>query len=180
MNDCLQPITKHNMQQGVYLLLCSCGNGMMDLRCAGRTARHAGRYYYKCPVNGDHPGSFKWFDEHPNLEEVLTAGLSSNMSSPSRYQEAISTVANYHDLRCQCEMQMIPDCKSIPTPESLPPFSDPCFGVAMQKGKHPCVLYGEEVNRCLECTYRDMPMLESVRASWSSSYPESSDESVSE
>ncbi|KAL1536836.1 hypothetical protein AAHA92_29419 [Salvia divinorum] len=44
--------------------LCGCGKGKMELRCAGRSSMNAGRYYYKCPVNGKHPGSFKWYDEY--------------------------------------------------------------------------------------------------------------------
>ncbi|KAL1546015.1 hypothetical protein AAHA92_22674 [Salvia divinorum] len=43
--------------------LCVCGKGKIDLRCAGKSAINAGRFYYKCPVNGKHPGSFKWCDE---------------------------------------------------------------------------------------------------------------------
>ncbi|KAG6405373.1 hypothetical protein SASPL_132962 [Salvia splendens] len=35
----------------------------MVLRCAGKSAQNAGRYYLKCSVNGKHPGSFKWYDE---------------------------------------------------------------------------------------------------------------------
>ncbi|KAG6423499.1 hypothetical protein SASPL_113896 [Salvia splendens] len=42
---------------------CVCGYGRMVLRCAGKSAQNAGRYYLKCPVNGKHPGSFKWYDE---------------------------------------------------------------------------------------------------------------------
>ena len=44
-------------------LECVCGCGRMVLRCAGKSAQNAGRYYLKCPVNGKHPGSFKWYDE---------------------------------------------------------------------------------------------------------------------
>ncbi|KAL1559487.1 hypothetical protein AAHA92_09824 [Salvia divinorum] len=43
---------------------CGCGKRKMEMRCAGRSAMHAGRYYYKCPTNGKHPGSFKWCDEY--------------------------------------------------------------------------------------------------------------------
>ncbi|KAL1566887.1 hypothetical protein AAHA92_02430 [Salvia divinorum] len=43
---------------------CCCGAGKMDLRCAGKSALHAGRLYLKCPVNGKHAESFIWFDEH--------------------------------------------------------------------------------------------------------------------
>ena len=44
--------------------LCSCGNGKMVLRRAGPEAKNAGRYYYKCPVRGQHSGDFKWADEY--------------------------------------------------------------------------------------------------------------------
>ncbi|KAL1549622.1 hypothetical protein AAHA92_17702 [Salvia divinorum] len=37
----------------------------MEMRCAGKSAMNAGRYYYKCPLNGKHPGSFMWCDEYP-------------------------------------------------------------------------------------------------------------------
>ncbi|KAL1564377.1 hypothetical protein AAHA92_06728 [Salvia divinorum] len=43
---------------------CICGEGKMVLRCAGKSAMNAGRYYYKCPVNGKHPGSFLWSNEY--------------------------------------------------------------------------------------------------------------------
>ncbi|KAL1563322.1 hypothetical protein AAHA92_05804 [Salvia divinorum] len=36
----------------------------MELRCAGKSAMNAGRYYYKCPANAKHPGSFMWSDEY--------------------------------------------------------------------------------------------------------------------
>ncbi|KAL1566828.1 hypothetical protein AAHA92_02386 [Salvia divinorum] len=42
---------------------CACGAGKMELRCAGKAAMHAGRYYLRCPHNGKHPGSFRWFDD---------------------------------------------------------------------------------------------------------------------
>ncbi|KAL1550620.1 hypothetical protein AAHA92_18561 [Salvia divinorum] len=43
---------------------CICGEGKMVLRCAGKSAMNAGKYYYKCPVNGKHPGSFLWSNEY--------------------------------------------------------------------------------------------------------------------
>ena len=42
----------------------SCGGGKMELRCAGKNVVHVGRYYLKCPANGQHLGSFKWYDEY--------------------------------------------------------------------------------------------------------------------
>ncbi|KAL1540575.1 hypothetical protein AAHA92_24910 [Salvia divinorum] len=53
---------------------CVCGRGKMELHCAGRSAMNAGRYYYKCPINAKHSGSFKWCDEyHRDGRQVLTA-----------------------------------------------------------------------------------------------------------
>ncbi|KAL1543545.1 hypothetical protein AAHA92_20507 [Salvia divinorum] len=49
---------------------CGCGEGKMELRCAGKTAMHAGRYYLKCPHNGKHLGSFQWYDEYQR--QVIT------------------------------------------------------------------------------------------------------------
>ncbi|KAL1550156.1 hypothetical protein AAHA92_18156 [Salvia divinorum] len=43
---------------------CVCGKGKMHIRCAGRSAIHAGRYYFKCPYNGNHSRSFMWCDEY--------------------------------------------------------------------------------------------------------------------
>ncbi|KAL1536921.1 hypothetical protein AAHA92_29495 [Salvia divinorum] len=42
----------------------------MELRCAGKSARNAGRYYYKCPVNGKHPDSFLWSGEYHNKSKL--------------------------------------------------------------------------------------------------------------
>lgn len=44
---------------------CVCGEGKMVLLRAGKWAINAGRYYYKCPVDGKHPGWFWWYDEYP-------------------------------------------------------------------------------------------------------------------
>ena len=43
---------------------CGCGWGKMAMRCAGKTAVNAGRYYMKCPANLNHSGSFQWCDEY--------------------------------------------------------------------------------------------------------------------
>lgn len=43
---------------------CNCGRGKMKLFCAGKEATHAGRYYYKCPLNAKHSRSFLWCDEY--------------------------------------------------------------------------------------------------------------------
>ncbi|KAL1545162.1 hypothetical protein AAHA92_21916 [Salvia divinorum] len=43
---------------------CVCSPGKMEIRCAGKSAMNAGRFYLKCHVNGKHPGSFKWHDEY--------------------------------------------------------------------------------------------------------------------
>lgn len=51
------------MRMEDYSPQCCCGNGRMVLLRVGRSARNAGRYYYKCPLYHDHHGSFKWFDE---------------------------------------------------------------------------------------------------------------------
>ncbi|KAG6394914.1 hypothetical protein SASPL_145505 [Salvia splendens] len=36
------------------ILMCFCGNGKMEVRCAGEGAKHRGRYYYKCPLGNKH------------------------------------------------------------------------------------------------------------------------------
>ncbi|KAL1558852.1 hypothetical protein AAHA92_09267 [Salvia divinorum] len=38
-----------------------CGARKMEMRCAEKSAMHAERYYLKCPADGKHRGSFKWF-----------------------------------------------------------------------------------------------------------------------
>ena len=57
------------MQDGVPTPKCPCGHGMMVMKCAGKAAKYANRFNYKCPLNRDHPGSFKWFDEHAHAFE---------------------------------------------------------------------------------------------------------------
>lgn len=43
---------------------CCCGEGEMVLLKAGKHAMNAGRYYLKCPADGKHPMSFKWYDAY--------------------------------------------------------------------------------------------------------------------
>ncbi|KAL8486257.1 hypothetical protein ACS0TY_023096 [Phlomoides rotata] len=40
---------------------CTCGGGRMMIKMA-RSLLHHGRYYYKCPVYGQHDGHFFWCD----------------------------------------------------------------------------------------------------------------------
>lgn len=89
------------MNHGVYPPFCSCGNGRMVLRRAGDIAKNAGRYYYKCPLENDHRGSFKWFDGLPHTKEVYMPALSTNMSTPDRYHDTECTAANYEAKRYQ-------------------------------------------------------------------------------
>ncbi|KAL8506499.1 hypothetical protein ACS0TY_017405 [Phlomoides rotata] len=45
------------------LYLCSINLSLdMMIRCAKEGSLHPGRYYYKCPVYGQHPGHFIWCD----------------------------------------------------------------------------------------------------------------------
>ncbi|XP_057812003.1 uncharacterized protein LOC131026233 [Salvia miltiorrhiza] len=46
---------------------CSCGNGIMKLKCAGYGSRNPGRFYYKCPTGKDHWKGFHWYDEYHQL-----------------------------------------------------------------------------------------------------------------
>lgn len=78
---------------------CSCGKGKMELRCAGKNALHAGRYYLKCPADGQHPGSFKWYDEYRN------AGLKHTYEEKDKRGRDIRSVAppmnrNYSNVVC--------------------------------------------------------------------------------
>ncbi|KAL1536533.1 hypothetical protein AAHA92_29169 [Salvia divinorum] len=43
---------------------CVCGSSKMEMRCTGKSVMNTGRYYLKCPVNGKHLESFKWYDEY--------------------------------------------------------------------------------------------------------------------
>lgn len=43
---------------------CVCGMGKMKLLCAGKDAQHTGRWFYKCPIDANHSGSFFWCDDY--------------------------------------------------------------------------------------------------------------------
>ncbi|KAL1536238.1 hypothetical protein AAHA92_28920 [Salvia divinorum] len=77
---------------------CGCGSGKMVLRCAGRTAMHAGRYYYKCPNNGKHPGSFKWCDEYHSEPGTVEEDKNNNRGSSGRPVQ--SSIGSVLDGRC--------------------------------------------------------------------------------
>ncbi|KAL1563825.1 hypothetical protein AAHA92_06248 [Salvia divinorum] len=68
----------------------------MDLRCAGKSAMHAGRFYYKCPVNGKHPGSFKWCDEYHNEPPFKEPGVELNQS---KHVDYVRPTPMHDDLR---------------------------------------------------------------------------------
>ena len=82
INVSLQLIIKHTITHGITPPLCSCGNGFIELRQAGKTAKNAGRYYYKCLLNDDHRWSFKWFDEVPMFAEDALNVNSTHGSRP--------------------------------------------------------------------------------------------------
>lgn len=53
----------------------------MEMRRAGKTALNAGRYYLKCPSNGRHPGSFKWYDEYIGGNETEISAVEQEAGS---------------------------------------------------------------------------------------------------
>ncbi|XP_057772049.1 FBD-associated F-box protein At5g22730-like isoform X2 [Salvia miltiorrhiza] len=76
--------------------LCRCGRGKMLVKCAGKEALHAGRFYYKCPANIKHQGSFLWCDEYHQNE--VGAGqapryLSGRMYTPEQEAQSASLIS---------------------------------------------------------------------------------------
>lgn len=72
---------------------------------AGRTAKNASRYYYKCPLNEDHAGSFKWFDEWTATRNQSSHGRVSKMVNrqpiaPKRHDE-VGDVHVTHSRYCR-------------------------------------------------------------------------------
>ncbi|KAL1568899.1 hypothetical protein AAHA92_00446 [Salvia divinorum] len=67
---------------------CSCGKEKMTMRCAGKSALNAGRFYYKCPTNGKHAGLFLWCDEFHggNPKE----GISYNLGDTEKQKKTMS------------------------------------------------------------------------------------------
>lgn len=79
---------------------CSCGSGLMQFKRVGENARNTGKYYYKCPLNENHPGSFKWFDEAAWIEEVPMSGMSTSRTLPNSIHESTSSASTHHGVKC--------------------------------------------------------------------------------
>ena len=43
----------------------------MRVLCPGKAAKHVGRYFYKCPGNVNHPGSFMWCEDYHNSNPTV-------------------------------------------------------------------------------------------------------------
>ena len=43
---------------------CHCDGGKMSVHCAGKTANHASRFYYKCLNKGKQNRAFLWCDDY--------------------------------------------------------------------------------------------------------------------
>lgn len=83
------------MVDGVTPLHCPYSHGFTKMRRAGKTTKNAGRFYYQCPLNWNHPGSFMWCDEYARNEEAALFGLSLNTQNP--YPRVGVRVAFGHD-----------------------------------------------------------------------------------
>ncbi|XP_041990546.1 uncharacterized protein LOC121741727 [Salvia splendens] len=69
---------------------CSCGIGKMVRRTAGKTAMNPGRKYWKCPVGGQHSGSFMWCDERANYTAAREA--TSEVDSKSYFDQKVNAI----------------------------------------------------------------------------------------
>lgn len=92
---------------------CSCGGGPMNIFMA-RTVTNYNRYFYRCPLGREHPGSFIWVDSGVDAR---------GRSAETSYASGVSFTSYGHPPQPHSQMRMrnTSEC-GIATSSSSGPF----------------------------------------------------------